>query len=133
MPSFRRIAPPIRWAQRTSPHGGQAAQPGTPKFLGLALERRVADRLPEAIHGQWFKFKDTNGVGYCQPDFILFRGAEDGTREILVLECKHTYHTYAFGQLHHLYVPIISFIYQLPARGLLLTSKNWEKQLADIL
>ena len=125
--SFRIISG-LQWAQRTSPHAGQAARPGSPKAAGLLLEPQIANSLPpSAIRGQWFKFRDIHGVGYCQPDFILHRD-----NSILVLECKLTYHTYAFQQLHHLYVPVVSHVYQRPATGLLLTAKNWQQKLANI-
>jgi hypothetical protein len=128
--SFRRLSH-LTWARPSHKRAaGQRARPGTQKARGLLLEQHVASRLPpppRTLHGQWFAFRDDNGFGFCQPDFIL-----PFLNPILVFECKLTYHPYVSAQLRHLYIPIVEFVYMKPAIGYVLTEKNWQTKLAEI-
>lgn len=87
------------------------------KAAGLSYEKKfcleVGKRFPEAVRGQWFRFRDVNGWGYCQPDCILVR-----ENAVLVLECKLTDTEQARRQLSRLYFPILSHVYGLPTLGI---------------
>lgn len=88
------------------------------KAKGITYERvvgrRVAKRWPALISGQWFRFIDANGQGYCQPDhFIVFPD------QVLLLECKLTQRDRAFVQINHLYRPVLSYLYQRPVTGVM--------------
>lgn len=90
------------------------ALPGRPKCIpqgrargakaaGLRYEREIAGALPGSVHGQWFEFRDRNGLGYCQPDLLL-RG---GPGELVVLEAKYTWVAQGHGQIAELYRPVV--------------------------
>lgn len=73
------------------------------KAQGRRYERLVAKALgPSAQHGQWFEFADSNGLGWCQPDLLLPRGAQ-----IIVIECKNTWTPEGHSQAQLLYKPVV--------------------------
>lgn len=86
---------------------GKAPRPKGAKALGLRFERAVGRALPGALHGQWLKFVDNNGKGFCQPD-ILF-SPRPGV--LCVVECKLTDTMEAEGQLKHLYMPLVGKLF----------------------
>lgn len=72
------------------------------KAYGLRYEESLAKALPFALHGQWFEFRDANGQGHCQTDFLM-RVAEQS----IIIEAKLTDIEQARLQLRYLYEPII--------------------------
>ena len=112
----RRITGEIEWAvraERPAPFGAQGSRGA--KLKGLQYERAVAGALPLGwLHGQWFKFCDENGVGYCQPDFLRITASV-----VFALECKLTDVMEAKAQLLGLYLPVLQFVFQRPARGVI--------------
>jgi hypothetical protein len=82
------------------------------KGAGLAFERALAHALPQARHGQWFKFVDENGAGHCCPDLLLI-----GSKKIAVIECKLSNVEEGRAQIADLYLPILSFHYNRPVLG----------------
>src|SRR5258706_3509947 len=81
------------------PHG----RPRGAKAVGLRYEKALAKALPPGFeHGPWFTFKDINGFGYCQPDFLL-----NLHNLAVILECKYTWTPVAWGQMELLYVPVL--------------------------
>lgn len=73
------------------------------KALGRRYEAAVARQLgSEATQGQWWTFRDSNGPGLCQTDFII-----PGSSWIVVLECKHTWVPDGMDQLQYLYLPVV--------------------------
>lgn len=83
------------------------------KLAGLRYEGRVAEALPEALHGQWFAFLDRNGPGYCQPDLLLGRS---GT--CFVLEVKYSWTLEGHQQIEGLYLPVLQKAIERPVAGL---------------
>lgn len=78
------------------------SRPRGRKAAGLKYERDLAAGVPHAIHGQWFKFVDLNGGGYCQPDIMI--RTQVG---IAILESKYTWTEAGHLQVERLYVPVV--------------------------
>lgn len=85
------------------------------KGLGIKYERDVAKAVG-GIHNPWFRFVDTVGPGYCCPDIVL-----DIPEGLFVLECKLSDKELAKSQLTELYIPVLSYVYQRPVRGIVVT------------
>lgn len=90
---------------------GKPPRPKGAKALGLRFERAVGKVLPQALHGQWLRFVDNNGPGYCCPDFLVAQGAT-----LWVLECKLTDWDEAEAQLEGLYRPVLGLLWSGPIR-----------------
>lgn len=80
---------------------------------GLKYEEDLAKALPGCAHGIWFKYWNDNGVGYCQPDIMITRNGV-----VIVLEAKRTDCEYARHQLGRMYLPVVRFVYEKPALGI---------------
>lgn len=76
------------------------------KRAGIAFETALAKALPDAIHGQWFKYADSHGVGWCQTDLLIF-----SPKVVTVVEVKLTDFESAKLQLEDLYVPVVAKAY----------------------
>jgi len=74
--------------------------------------------LPQAMHGQWIQFADSQGAGYAQPDFLLEFPFADA---ILILESKLSWVPEAYGQIEYLYKPLVEKVWQKPAFGIVVT------------
>lgn len=73
------------------------------KALGPRYEAAVARQLgSEAKRGIWWEYRDANGPGLCQTDFIIL-----GQKWCVILECKHTWIDEGFDQLKFLYMPVV--------------------------
>lgn len=101
----------IQLTSRPSFLPSQRARKGS-KGYGIRYERSVATKSG-GLHGQWFKFCDANGNGWCQTDVLLLL---DG--EVVVVECKLTDVDEAREQLRYLYLPVVSKALSRPARGI---------------
>jgi hypothetical protein len=93
------------------PRGLRGARTAAQKW-GLRYEKLVAKRT-EGLHGQWWKFRDLNGEGYCQTDIVL---TLDG--RAYVLEVKLTDVDEAYDQLRGLYLPVVSMALAKPTFGI---------------
>ena len=102
------------WASRgTSPWGLRVPRSGGAKAQGRRYEKALARVLGSDFEwGPWFSFRDVNGPGNCQPDFVLV-----GTRSVLVLEAKYTWTTAARSQIDRLYRPVLERALGLPVLG----------------
>ncbi|HKU52982.1 MAG TPA: hypothetical protein VJQ25_10975 [Nitrospira sp.] len=117
----RRLAG-LRWARMLSarpsyipaPKGRRGA-----KAVGLKYERQIAAALPAAIHNPWFEFEDSNGKGYCSPDF-LFSVSDVG---LVVLESKYTWTMEGHSQLEELYLQVVESAFSLPAWGMVIARR----------
>lgn len=111
----RRITGEIEWtAHAERPAAFGASRSSGAKLKGLQYERAVGRALgADWLHGQWFKFCDEGGIGYCQPDFIKVTAFE-----VIVLECKLTDVMEAKAQLLGLYLPVMRHLFGRPARGI---------------
>ncbi len=84
------------------------------KAAGLRYERELANAIPRAKHGQWFRFVDKNGLGVCQPDLLL--RTQFG---IAILESKYTWTETGHMQLDRLYIPVVEKVWaRTPAFGI---------------
>lgn len=83
------------------------------KALGTRYEKLVAKQLPYAQHGVWWQYRDSNGRGLCQTDFLL-----DDPKVPVILECKHTWTAEGMEQLEELYIPVVSMALGRPAIGI---------------
>ena len=93
---------------KSIPHGRARGA----KAQGLRYERGLAKALSSWQHGQWFEFRDRNGPGWCQPDFIRLDLAN-----VAVLECKYTWTTEGHSQIEQLYRPVLERALALPVIG----------------
>ncbi len=94
----------VEWARSCPrPNVIPLARPrGKAKQAGLRYEAQFAKWLPEARHGQWFQFKDSSEIRYCQTDFLLARSGK-----LVVLECKYTWTEAGHEQIEQLYGPVL--------------------------
>lgn len=103
----REVAPP---ANRK---GGTAFSPSAAE--GLRYERQLALHAASlgwrVVHGQWIKFRDSKGIGHCQPDVLCL--PPDRNRVVL-LEAKLTQNSEGEVKLEKLYVPVVRALYKLP-------------------
>lgn len=73
------------------------------KALGRRYEAAVAKQLGrDAARGVWWSYRDANGPGLCQTDFLIV-----GETWAVVLECKHTWTAEGMEQLQDLYLPVV--------------------------
>lgn len=73
------------------------------KALGKRYEVAVGRQLgPDALRGVWWSYRDANGPGLCQTDFIIL-----GEIWAVILECKHTWTSEGMEQLRDLYIPVV--------------------------
>lgn len=79
---------------------------------GKTYERTIFRRLKEIFksdeihYGQWFRFEDSSGWHYAQPDIYLI-----SENKIFLLEIKRTQTDTAAYQLAGLYRPLLKFLY----------------------
>lgn len=96
---------------------------------GLRYERALALHAASlglrVKHGQWFKFRDSKGVGYCQPDVLCLPTTND---RIIILEAKLTQKVEGEIKLQKLYVPIVRAVYNLPVFPILCFKNILEKR-----
>lgn len=100
-----RIIYRLSWARRLDewPEAIPRPRPRGVKALGRRYESAIALQLgSEAIRGQWWQFKDANGPGICQTDFVIF-----GEAWTAILESKHTWTAEGMEQLEQLYMPVV--------------------------
>ncbi len=73
------------------------------KGAGIKYERDLAACLPQAQHGQWFRFRDRSGEGLCQPDLLLRTPVG-----VAILEAKYTWTEQGHQQVDRLYAPVVA-------------------------
>lgn len=83
--------------------------------FGKALQEKFGNSATVRL-GQWFVFIDANGHGYCQPDVLVHT-----LDEIIIFECKLTDVETARTQLSLLYAPVVSRVYNMPTRLVVVT------------
>lgn len=92
-----------------SPWGALKRRPRGAKGLGMRFQRTVEKALPTALHGQWLKFRDNNGLGYAQPDSLFVVAGR-----LCLVECKLTDTEEADSQMAGLYEPLLSKLWLGP-------------------
>ena len=95
----------LEWAQPLEgwPTSIPRPRPRGVKALGTRYEAAVGKQLgSRAKRGQWWAYRDSNGSGLCQTDFII-----NGQTWMVILECKHTFTTEGLEQLAYLYLPVV--------------------------
>ena len=94
-----------------SPWHGRKPRTRGKKAAGLRYERMVGEELArrklDFAHGLWIEFRDVNGKGFAQPDFIVY----DSTGAWTILEAKLSQTPAAFEQLFNLYIPLLSHLH----------------------
>jgi len=106
----------LNWAERLNewPEQIPKPRPRGVKALGRRYENAVALQLgPTAVRGQWWRFRDANGPGLCQTDFIII-----GKVWVAILECKHTFTDEGVEQLEQLYLPVVQMAEDKQAIGI---------------
>lgn len=104
----------LLWARQAlrAPHREPKRKRGA-KAIGIRYEKALAKALPSARHGLWFEFCDTNGRGYCQPDFLIeLLGAP------FVLEAKLRDVSGGLAQIMELYQPVLREVLGQPVFGI---------------
>ncbi len=79
-------------------------RPRGKKAAGVRYEKLLAAAIPAAKHGQWWRFVDVKGPGYCQTDLLL---ATDWG--FAILEAKYTWTEVGHQQVARLYKPVVEF------------------------
>ena len=132
MSNFRKIEG-LQWVKPGKPKAGQRARPGSAKLAGLEWEREVEEVIFQEtrpgstfIKGLWLHFRDSNGLGYCQPDFIFTRN-----HSVIVVECKLSWHSYSLRQVQGLYLPLVGHLYQKKPLGLIAVQGKDKPSLRD--
>lgn len=72
-----------------------------------ALSAELARRGFDFANGPWIRFRDANGLGHAQPDFVVY----DSPTRWVVLEAKLSQTEAAFEQLNSLYIPLLQFLH----------------------
>ena len=94
------------WAELALPPRLRRGRSSRAKRLGIAYERAVGRALSdEWALGVWFRFGDSDGVHWCQPDG-LHLDFRRGVVTILEIKLRHT--PRAWWQLRELYLPVVS-------------------------
>ncbi len=88
-------------------------RPRGAKAHGIRYEKLIAKNLPVARHGQWFRYIDANGLGYCQTDLLL-----EFETCCFVLESKYTWTPMGHFQCERLYQPVVSKALGKPTFGM---------------
>lgn len=124
------------------------ATPGTPSYQlppaptsgararGLRYEKALANRVktlhPTSWHNPWFQFCDSGGLGWCQPDVVIYQEPD-----IFVLEAKLTDCEDGRKELEGLYLPVFRQFYGPAVWGLtvskFLTTKSPEDRIVTTL
>ena len=91
------------------------------KRLGQKYESAFAKALHAlypnvCLSSQWFRFIDRNGHGFCQTDLLLKLPSE-----VVIFECKLTDTEKGRSQITRLYLPVVSKVFCLPVRGVVVT------------
>lgn len=103
----------LAWRLGERPPGLPVNRPRGSKRDGLGFERAVGEALPSGgIGGAWWAFRDSNGNGVCQTDWLL-----EGKRSVLVIECKLGQHWEAWRQIEKLYSPVVGRALGKPVFG----------------
>lgn len=104
-----RVVDGLIWAQAAAkpPEWWTPSRTKGAKAEGRRYERRLGQHLGQrTVQGQWFRFQDKNGLGWCQTDFLLpLKSLSEPS--VLVLECKYTYTFEGHDQVEKLYAPVI--------------------------
>lgn len=114
--SAQRTAHGVYFAQRLDfrPPAIPIGRPRGAKAAGIRYEKALGKALGQmAQHGPWFQFKDKNGLGHCQPDYLI-----ELQSLVVILECKYTWTIAAYVQIEALYAPVVSFALGKPVIGL---------------
>lgn len=113
----RRVEGLVFAAPTSAPGFAQTRRrPRGTKGLGLRYERRLALALPQCLHNPWYEFHDTHGRGLASPDLVA-----QAHGYVVALECKLANVEEAEDQLRYLYGPILSHVYRMPFRGVIVT------------
>lgn len=104
--------------QGSRPKGMPIGRPRGKRGEGMRYERKLAEALPEAEHGQWFQFVDAGGPGNCQVDLILRL-----PKAVVVLEAKYTWTPVGHTQIALLYKPVVEKAWNLPVYGIVVCKK----------
>lgn len=92
-----RLAERPSFIPKGRPRGAAAA--------GLRYERAFGKALGGlACRGQWFKYKDSAGDGWCEVDYLI-----EMATMVAILECKYTWTPAAYAQTELLYRPVVEF------------------------
>ena len=85
------------------------------KALGLRYERAAAKALPQATHGQWFRYLWTDSAEphWCQTDLLW-----SSANRSIVFEVKLSYTTEGMDKLERLYLPVVSQATGRPTFGI---------------
>lgn len=79
------------------------------RALGIKYEKQVHEeflrRFPRHyLPSPWFKFQDSRGLRWCQPDGLLI---DPGQGQIVIIEVKHSHTGEAWWKLQHMYLPVV--------------------------
>lgn len=95
------------------------------KREGMKFEEDLLAVLPGGTRrGVWLEFRDVEGRGFAQVDFLIPAGGD----HVVVGEAKLTWRVGAYLQLRRLYLPLLAKLYGKRVLGALILCKNltWE-------
>ena len=108
-----RVITGLQWARLCDrPAGIPVTRPRGAKGRGLSYERALARAMPRCQHGQWYEFRDANGIGHCQTDLV-----QHTQFMVAVFEAKYTWVPEGHLQISQLYRPVLEMVYGRPVVG----------------
>jgi len=97
--------------------------PAGTKGEGIRYEKKAAKTLATSISGQWFRYSDDYGPGFCQTDLLLLY-----PDEVYVIECKLSAGWQGRCQLTELYIPVVEVAYMKKTYGIVLAKSLRKEQ-----
>ena len=107
----------LRWVKALTGRPGcvPVGKPRGIKAKGVRFEGACATQWPEAAHGVWWEYEDSNGHGYAQTDLLWRQGGG-----VIIGEAKLTWRWEAYVQLRKLYFPLLQGAFGVPVGGVVI-------------
>jgi hypothetical protein len=104
---MKRVQGRLIWARvlPSRPSYIPVGRPRGAKAEGLRYEKRLASWMPDAVHGPWFEYCDSQGIHVCQPDLMLDWQAKHNF--VVLIEVKYGWVPEAQEKLDALYKPVV--------------------------
>lgn len=104
----------LEWAreEKKGPFSPNPSAARGARRAGLRFEKLVGKEIGGKT-GQWFRYFDVGGEGWCQTDCLVL-----GEREVMVVECKLSDTEEAVRQVEGLYFPVVEMVYGKRALGM---------------
>lgn len=107
----------LRWVRALEARPGciPKGRPRGAKRAGVKFEDALAREWPEALHGIWWEYEDSQGRGFAQTDLLWKLPSQ-----VIIGEAKLTWRKEAYVQLRRLYFPLVWAAFGLPVGGVVI-------------